>query len=61
MLYTVQFMRILKCYCAETVMFFNIPTDDILAIVKTQSDSPALPSAICKKLFRCKSAEKNEL
>lgn len=54
-------MRILKCYSAETVMFFNIPTDDILAIVKTQSDSPALPSAICKKLFRCKSAEKSEL
>eukprot|EP01036_Dinobryon_divergens_P022058 gene22058-30292_t len=33
--------------------------DEILAIVKSHSDLSSVPSAVCKKLYRCKSVEKD--
>ena len=38
---------------------FEISIDEILAIVKSHSDSSSVPSAVCKKLYRCKSVEKD--
>lgn len=38
---------------------FEISIDEILAIVKSHSDLSSVPSAVCKKLYRCKSVEKD--
>lgn len=47
-------------FTINKINYFEISVDEILAIVKSHSDSTSsAPSAVCKKLYRCKSVEKD--